>query len=176
MSSGLLPGISWEHHITYHQPRKRSKFKVQLLLSTYRFCAFVKSKHSKMNHCKSGTIWDSLKRQGQHGIGNGGEKDKKDVLTASAGKHVGSETWLDENPAMHSAQGYRLGCTGLEVANFSSSDYKWHDCLFDVFHSRQDNSLLEKSEDRCEPVDGHTARIIIELLLRLEGITWLLPW
>ena len=46
------------YHITASPERdQNSKFKVQFLLNAYHFCTIIKLKNSKLNHCKSGTLY-----------------------------------------------------------------------------------------------------------------------
>ena len=54
----LLPSIKRKYHISYHQPRKRSKFKIPSMVSTgcVSFLHHCKAQKHKLNHCKLGTV------------------------------------------------------------------------------------------------------------------------
>ena len=54
-----LPCVTREDRTAYHCPGKEqhSKFEVQLLLNSYRFHTIIKSKNSKSDHRKAGTVY-----------------------------------------------------------------------------------------------------------------------
>lgn len=71
----------------YHWPRKRSKFKVQVLLNAYFFCTIIRSKSRKSNHCQLRTVCIDRSRGGvkwQLRDAEAGEKSVGKVWTPQA--------------------------------------------------------------------------------------------
>lgn len=48
------------YHISLAQEQPNSKFQVQFLVNAYHFHSIIKSKYLKSNHCKSGSIYNSI--------------------------------------------------------------------------------------------------------------------